>query len=469
VFLAGEVPKKVRLLGSSATVRTRAAVAAIGWQLVDDDPADLCICDAGSWREALAGRPTSLVVAGRAPQRALRRQGYAARRVVAWPHVEDPLAMATLDRGPLGQLFGLDPASVGRRATAWAAGVAARLGLLPAATSLTIANRLGGRSPWPFRAAEPMPDPAGWVVIRGRGDDLQRLVFLGYGEGKPLPEFAVKLGRLPGRTVAFDRDQDGLALIAAAGAQAAAHAPTLLGRATVAGFPTSVESAAAGRRLCDVLGGRQDRATRLRLVDAVASWTLDVGRATLGRLDKAAVAEFRALAGAAGPAGLDVARIPGVLVHGDLGTWNILVHSGGFAVVDWESARRPGLALADLAYLLADALTIVEGRRAVRDQAAAMLRLFRGEADLSPVLFSWIRRAVAGTGVEAADVGPIMTLTWLQHAASPPRRQRALAASSSGPPTGSSGQPAGAAPHARLAPAWLADPRLGWGWDLWRT
>ena len=458
-FLAGAAPKAVRLLGRAAIAR--AAAEAMGWRVVDH-AADLCISDAGSWRAALADRPASLVLTGRAPVHELRRQGYAVRRALAWPHAGNPLAVATLDRGPLRQLFGLDPASWDRRAAASAAGIAARSGLLPAASCLTIADLLGGRSPWPFQAAAPAPDPTGWLVVRGRGDDLQRLVLLGYDTGERLPRLAVKLGRVPGQTGAFDRDQEGLALVAAAGPGVAAHAPTLLGRVVIGGFPASVESAAPGRRLCDVLGGHQSRTARLRLVDAVASWTLDVGRATLGRLDHATAAELRSLAGRAGRPDLPVDRLPGVVVHGDLGTWNIVAHSRGFTVVDWESARRPGLALADLAYFLADALTIISGRRAVRDQTAAMLRLFRGEAELSPVLFSWIRRAAADAGVGAADVAPIMTLTWLQHATSPRRRQHALTASWSAPP-------ADIAPHARLATAWLADTTLSWGWDLWRA
>jgi Ser/Thr protein kinase RdoA (MazF antagonist) len=147
-------------------------------------------------------------------------------------------------------------------------------------------------------------------------------------------------------------------------------------------------------------------------------------------------------------------------VHGDLGTWNIVTRDSDFTVVDWESARRPGLALSDLAYFLADALTLMPGRGvAVEDQTTAMLRLFRGETDLSDVLFAWIRRATTAIGVAAADVGPVLTLTWLGHARSPQRRRQALQDS----------PPATAAPHARLAARWLTDPKLGWRWDAWRT
>jgi hypothetical protein len=456
LFLAGAQPGTVRLLGGAA--RSRAAVESMGWTVVDGPATDVCVCDAVSWRAAVAGRPRSLVITGRVSRRALGRRGYAVRRAVAWPDAADPVAVATLDPGPLRQLFGLDPASTGRRVAGGVAASAARMGLLPSSTAVTIAEMAGHGGPWPLRAADHRP--VGWLMSRGHGDDLQRLVFLGFDDRAGAPRVAVKLGRVPGHTAAFDGEQRGLALLAAAGREVAGRAPALLGRATVAGLPASVESAAPGRRLCDVLGGRQSRSARLRLVDAVAAWTVDLCRETRGPLNAAATAELRSLAAGAGRSDLQIAHLAGALVHGDLGTWNIVTPGSGFTVVDWESARRPGLALSDLAYFLADALTLMSGRRAgAEDQTTAMLRLFRGDTDLSDTLFGWIRRAATATGVAAADVGPVLTLTWLWHARSPQRRQQALQDS----------PPATAAPHARLAARWLVDPKLGWRWDAWRT
>jgi hypothetical protein len=457
-LLSGAAPATVRLFGRPTA--TAAAAAAMGWRVVENGPADLGLCDTGSLADAVACRPAAIVMRGRVGLGALARHGYAARHVLAWPDNRDPAVVATLDPGPLRHLLGLAPASLSRRILGAGPYRAARHDLLPPHATLTIADREGRRSPWPFRAAGPAPGPDGWLVHRGRGDDLQRLVFLGFDAGHGRPGVAVKVGRVSGRMEPFAREERGLAMVAAVGGAVAAHAPALADRVEWHGLPMSVESAAAGRRLCDVLGGQQSHATRRRMVDAVAAWTVDVGRATRGPLDPATATRLEALASTAGRPGLSAGHLPGVLAHDDLGSWNIVVGPSGFTVVDWESAHRPGLALGDLAYFLADALTVLAGRRARRDPTAAMVRLFRGEEPLSPVLFDWIRRAAADVGLSGEDLGPVLTLTWLRHAASPGRRQQDLPASSA--------VPAGPAPHARLAAAWLADRDLGWGWDRWR-
>ena len=102
----------------------------------------------------------------------------------------------------------------------------------------------------------------------------------------------------------------------------------------------------------------------------------------------------------------DLASLPAVLQHNDLGTWNIVSDGGAdFTAVDWESANPSGLPLWDLWYFLADALRLLDGEEAA--DSGAFARLFRGEAPASPELFRWTRTAVEALAIPAQVVGKL--------------------------------------------------------------
>jgi hypothetical protein len=150
-----------------------------------------------------------------------------------------------------------------------------------------------------------------------------------------------------------------------------------------------------------------------------------------------------------------------VLQHNDLGCWNIMVDGSGFTVVDWESARRPGLPLWDLVYFLTDALAGLDGALSPSEQDEHTHRLLRGELPSSHVLFGWLREAVDELDLPPDSVGKIVTLGWLHHGLSHPARTSAVGEYAAGP----TGPPA---PASRIAPYWLDDPLLGPQWEVWR-
>jgi hypothetical protein len=327
----------------------------------------------------------------------------------------------------------------------------------------------------PFALAGAAPfgvaSDADWYLWLGHGDALQRAVFIVFAPGAVEPSWIVKLGRVPGYTDSFLRDEAGLAVVPARGT-VAAHAPTFLGRATVAGHAISVETAAIGRPLTDVLLGRSESAA-LEMVTAVTDWLVQLASATrvAGVHLSTEVARIRDDVLPAWAAVLEPAEasalvdaldgVPAVAQHNDVGSWNVLSRPPEFTVVDWESARARGLPIWDVLYFLADAFAHVDRALSGTERADHALALFRGDSRWSPRVFAAVRRCVAALSVPPESVGAIATLCWMHHGTSGRRRSDAL-----GRPGGSDGE---AAQHiAEIARGWLEDPQLGASWRAWR-
>ena len=260
----------------------------------------------------------------------------------------------------------------------------------------------------------------------------------------------------------------GLRLAAGAGPVAAAHVPLLLGRIDLGGLPASVESAAPGRPMQAVLAARGARDTKLAAIGTVARWIVEVGTETAGTpgtLD-AGLSGVAQLSAAAAEAVQSLPSVPPVLAHHDLGTWNIAYdeRTGGFTVLDWESARRPAMPLWDLLYFLTDALVALDRHTTPDAQVRAALALLRGEHAASAALFGWVRCYADALGLPGTAPGPLATLCWIHHASSRTRREASLAEHSAGtpPPAAELGF------LARLAGPWLSDPALGTTWEAWK-
>jgi hypothetical protein len=341
---------------------------------------------------------------------------------------------------------------------------------------LTAAVRRTGQPLVLARAAtDGAPLDGEWILVLGDGDDLQRAVFHVFATDSQVPVWAVKLSRVSGYSLPFDRDEVGLHLAAEAGPLTAAHAPRLIGRCVVESLHVSVETAAVGRPMHEFLISASPAQHKRQLVEAVAAWTLALGRES--RSDPVTLAAERvrlrelatATPGQPGLAGRlvdDLGPTAGVLQHNDLGCWNVVVNGDDFTVLDWESARRPGLPLWDLVYFLTDALLRLESgydRSSVTDR---VVRLFRGELASSELLFRWIRVGAEAAGVPPESVGPIVTLGWLHHAASPEQRAQRLGdLTEAGTQTD---RRAEITLWARTLPAWLDDPCLGPTWTAWQ-
>jgi hypothetical protein len=434
---------------------------------VDLGSADPQLVVAGSAARAERGAPAVIVEGkGRPPA------GYAARRFLPLPSLEDPSLLVPLDRGNVAA-YALDtwlfPSTRARlvRKRALVALARPALALLPR-PAVTVATRKPGQPLFVAAAVErfdldPEPD---WFVVCGQGDELSRGLFVLFRRGARQPSWVVKFARVPGYADPFERDECGLGLAAAARGAAAERAPQLLGRLELGGYEASVETAAVGSRLAGVLQAYGSRRDKLSAVEAVADWLLQVARETrYGPGSAAPEVERLRREVLPGWPGVDpdllrgVEALPGVLQHNDLGGWNIVLdRSGGFTAVDWESARESGLPLWDLWYFLAHVLVQVD--RPGDDPVAAFADLFRGELRSSPLLFRWTRAAVEALGIPADLVGRMATLCWLHHGLSHSARAETLArhAPAEAPQTWAA---------ARFPEAWLSDPALGPGWSRW--
>jgi hypothetical protein len=304
-----------------------------------------------------------------------------------------------------------------------------------------------------------------WYLWAGDGDDLQRLVWFCFPPGARSPRWVVKTTRVAGYDDPFDRDEAGLALLAAVPPSVRSHAPTIVARYSVEDRPASIETIAPGLPLHAVIGA--DERGDTALVSRIARWIIELGLAT-AQPPSALEPERERLALTVVPAWAEldpptdlVARIPAVapvVQHNDLGCWNILTAGDDFTVVDWESARPAGLPLWDLAYFLTDAFAAIATRGAAGDRLTAMLALLRGELPHSARVFELLLDGAAALGVPRPGIAPIVTLGWLHHGLSAAAR----GATASRRRVTAAG--AADAPLQRLAARWLADPQLGPAW-----
>ena len=439
------------------------------------EPVDLVVAQAREAERALKVPARSYVLVGRADPRVVRRSGRAASQLLilggsARPATLVPSASADALAYYLTTMAA--PVAHGRRLRNRTAVALVRAGLpvrrfvgSPRVATVLVSDSDRGALPHLVSAARRAGAPVGagadWVLALGRGDDLQRAVFHVLDDGRV--RWVVKFSRVRGAVAAFDRDEIGLGLARSAGEVVAAHSPSLLARLDVDGLPGSVESAAVGRPLLELLAHRPRS-----LVDSIAQWIVDMGVATVEPPERL-VPEQHRLASEVLPAWvahgaptdllLSLPPVPGVLQHNDLGSWNIVSDGVGFTAVDWESARAVGMPLWDLLYLLADALVRMQGPGDADTMLHRCMALFRGASPYSSTLFGWIRAAVARLGIPPEAVGPLTTLCWMHHGLSATLRRSAL-----------QGAPPAQLGHlARLAGPWLADRDLGPTWSSWRS
>jgi hypothetical protein len=426
-FLLPELPASVRLVGEPAGWREGLGTAGI--PVVDGD-APLTVAAAGHAAEA-AGTP-NVIVLGLRGARALRARGYVTRVILVRPRllvpVDAPAACTHALLAPHPQR------SRGKRLAARIALTALRLGI-PVAPAAIVGTRRAGR-PALLDAAAAVVSTTGddWYVLRGGGDDLQRLVFLCFDGGSL--QTAVKFTRVAGNAGPFERDAAAGAALARLPAALREHAVQHYGRFDVDGLEAVAESAARGVPLQDLLEAGN---ASPHVVDAVSQWIVDLGGATR--------------------------NADGVFQHMDLGTWNVLVDGQRFTVVDWESSRT-GPPLWDLAYFLTDALTAA-GQRDPEDRVREMLALHRGEAEASGRFFRWVEHGARAAGVPWNAVGEVVLLGWEHHGRS--QGARSSRGRMLGGETLATG---GRGPLERLGGAWRDDPELGASWrafDRWRA
>ena len=453
----------------------RAGLAAAGIEVVDKIRADteLVVAKPERARDAAALGAAALIVDGRTGTSV---GGYpSVQRFLARPNRLSPALLLPLDQ-PTAAAYGASHASVvDRRWKAVRRDIAANLlrrrRWPPVGARMTVAQSEPAPPALVGAACElGLPAELAWFMVLGQGDALSRNVFFLFRPEEEEPEWVLKFARVADYSDPFDRDEHGLRRVAAAADVVAAHAPRLVGRFVWEGIHASVETAARGTRLRELLTSSISQARKLRLVDDVAEWIVSAGAATAqppdaltaerGRLLEEVVPHWRTV-GATDDLVLRLPALPAVLQHNDLGSWNVLMQPPGFTIVDWESSRSLGLPLWDLLYFLADALALIDGETEGEIRHLHTRALFRGERPLSGRLFSWVGRAVSELGVPPDAVGAIATLCWLDHSLSPARRSGTLDRLA---------PPAAARLHGTElnAETWLADDALGPRWNAWR-
>jgi hypothetical protein len=446
----------------------------------DGSPPDVAVSPA---RLAGAARDTgarSIILEG-SRERQFRGGDYQTHRLLLRPTRERPTLALPLDQ-PAPVSYALERWSVVDRPWKTARMRAARVllarGLFPAWASpvVTVATRAAGPPTLVATAGElGVPDDVSWFLTFGQGDALSRNAFQLFRAGSDQPEWVLKFARVAGNSKRFDNDERGLQLAHAAGVAIAAHTPRLAGRFDVDGLDASLETAAVGRRLRDLLRIPGDRTIKLTLIERIAGWILEFGRLTRTspealraereRLQREVASRWRDL-GVDSDLVNEIPTLPAVAQHNDLGTWNVVADNGDFVVVDWENAREAGLPLWDLLYFLGDAFVLLDGsagpEHAPEQLPARMVRLFAGEAQSSPLLFSWVRRAAVEAAIPPRAVGAIATLCWLNHSLSAGVQNADLAALTPEDPPRLHGIEG-------MARAWMAHPALGPTWSVWRT
>jgi hypothetical protein len=150
--------------------------------------------------------------------------------------------------------------------------------------------------------------------------------------------------------------------------------------------------------------------------------------------------------------------VPGVLVHGDVGTGvNVLLDGCRVSVIDWETATEGELPLTDVLPLICIALAALNGYKEAPDAAEYVLRLCAGrEADSA-----WLHRLLYSYCYQAAvpldQAGALGALAW-GYQASMRLVHDELVVQAGGVPIGWK------SPADDIARNWLSYPDLGTTW-----
>jgi hypothetical protein len=447
LFALPRLPRTVALFGDPPGWRRD--LEARGLELVEDGAADLAVATEERLADALAAGAEAVVVDG--VPRPLRAHGLVTSRLLSLPLVGSPVLFVDLDRRGAARYAlrrGIVHREVWRTARNEAVAALVGMGIVPPFPALVAVGSRRAGAPALVAAARDLgvPGDAGWVMLVSPGSVVRRNGLLVFPPGAGQPSHVLKFSRVREPSPAFEREERGVARVAAAGGVVAAHAPRYLGRVEADGFPAAVETAAPGTKLSTYLRRPLPRAAKLRPLEAVARWLVQVARET-----------------ARPPREVEpgLPPVPLTFQHNDLAEENVVVHRGGFTVLDWEWADPAGLPLGDLLYFGVHALRIVDGAgEAQADRERHLVDLLRGQAPSSPVLFRWLRSLASELELPAESLGPLATLSWLGRA-EVSRRERDRAEAVGGAPLDPS------YPE-RVAELWTSEEGLGRSWPALR-
>ena len=251
-------------------------------------------------------------------------------------------------------------------------------------------------------------------LVGSGGSPRRRSTFLVAKDARTAPHTAIKVGPL-GWAVRGAKEQLVLRRLQAIKGLAEA-VPMPIGHGLSGTMSWSAESAAKGRPLPDVLRRSGNPTRILRMLERVAAWfatpwSRDTERTRLGNSESALPlrGELRELE----TLRMRLQAVPGVLVHGDVGTGgNVFVDDDGFSIIDWETAAEQELPLTDVLPLLCNALAALRGHRRPTIAAQYVLRLCAGREADSPWLLSLVRSYCRQVGVPLDQAGALAALAW---------------------------------------------------------
>ncbi len=239
----------------------------------------------------------------------------------------------------------------------------------------------------------------------------------------------VKLTRHPRFNPRLENEAAQLAAASTLGHPVTGALPSVLATGPLAGLTVVAQTAVPGRPFLDVSSLHHS----CPLAGAVARWTSDLAVAStrplhgaeladrLGELLDRFVHRFAPAPDVAGFLGEQVDRIgaagtlPGVLFHGDLGTWNLLADRGRIRVLDWESAEWPGPPLWDLFYFVRSFAVRSGRRRGLRRNRAVRRHLVVGSG-FTPVAAGWVRSYTDRLGSDPELTAPLFHTCWMHRA-----------------------------------------------------
>lgn len=409
---------------------------------------DLIIASA---RAALRSEVNQVLVEGRDSGRRLRRAGF---RVVTY--------VARRGEGGAVQLTPGSPVRPGpvlRRLLVkggprrlLVAGVRRLLGI----SYLTVGYR-GDVTPAVVAAA--VGSGASASLLSGGGGERRRSTLLVADSRSAPPHTVVKVSALVGRARGL-REQQVLLRIQGLKDLAPA-APRPLGEGILGGISWSAESAVAGLPLPSALWRPRDPGPIVSTLENVAAWFTRLGTVTQTARRWSDGASALPLRGE--HRRLEVLRntlqgVPGVLVHGDVGTGgNVLLNGGAFSIIDWETAAEGELPLTDLLPLLCNALAGLRGHRGAAAAERFVLSLCAGKETDSAWLLSLVRTYCGELGLPLSQAGRLGALAW-GYQASMRLVHQELVAEAGVMPTDWESSADG------IASGWLLDPDLGTSW-----
>lgn len=316
---------------------------------------------------------------------------------------------------------------------------------------VTVAHR--GRLT-PAAVAAALGERRAAVLVGGGGGARRRSTFVVSGAEGPaaVVKVAPSRDRERGR-----REQQVLGRLANLGG-GGRTAPRPLGEGLLGTLCWSAESALPGRPLPEVLNDL-DAVRGQGLLEELAEWSTALAVST--RTDGT---EWEASGSTLPLRGeherfstwrRELTGVPGVLVHGDVGTGgNVLVDGRTFGVIDWETARDCELPLTDLLPLLG--LGLASGRSAA-ERPRYLARLCAGEEPESRWLLALVRSYCSRVGVPLERAGRLAGLAWGYQASMRLVHEELVAAAGGVPDRWTS-------PAEELARTWWGHPSLGLAW-----